>query len=230
MDCVGYWSGWSNCLPCGGGTQSRTYTVITPAERGGTPCVDELVQSRDCNTPSCPELVDELAAHIGDGTCNPNLLYALQQDPAEFTMIELPSTTQWPTFDEAKRAGDTAMAAQQARGGARSSRQPPGGNCDSIGHPELVDVHDATGGYYIRPESNEEYLRSYECYCTSNLLREMADCAGTMDVGTPQDITGQSGASYHQNWIAYKQHCDYWGQPDNQQTIGELIGRWPALR
>ena len=225
------WEQWSDCPPCGAigsvGTQRRTLTVTTPAAHGGNPC--ELEQSRDCNTQvkTCPALVDELAAHIGDGTCDSNLLYALQQDPAETAMIE-PGPAQWPTFDEALRAGDTAMAAQRARGGARSSRQQPAGECDSIGHPEAV-VHGSAGPYTIIPHTNEEYLRSWECYCTSNLLREMADCDGTMDVGTPHDITGQGG--YLANWSAYRQHCDYWGQPDNQQEfMGQTIGRWPALR
>ena len=40
--------------PCGGGTQTRDYTVTTPASDGGIACPTSP-ESRDCNTNLCPE-------------------------------------------------------------------------------------------------------------------------------------------------------------------------------
>ncbi len=50
---VSEWSAWSACsAECGGGTQTRTRTVITPAQYGGTcPPLSETVA---CNTQPCP--------------------------------------------------------------------------------------------------------------------------------------------------------------------------------
>ncbi len=50
---VSAWGEWSTCsASCGGGTQTQTRTVITPAENGGTAC-PALTQSRSCNTQAC---------------------------------------------------------------------------------------------------------------------------------------------------------------------------------
>jgi hypothetical protein len=58
VDCVvSEWSEWSECsAPCGGGTQSRTRTIVTPPANGGTPC-PELEETRACNEQPCPECV-----------------------------------------------------------------------------------------------------------------------------------------------------------------------------
>jgi hypothetical protein len=54
QDCVvSDWSAWGTCSKtCGGGTQSRTRTIVTPAADGGTAC-PSLSESRDCNTQAC---------------------------------------------------------------------------------------------------------------------------------------------------------------------------------
>lgn len=54
VDCVmGAWTDWTPCdKPCDGGNQTRTRTVITPANTGGKAC-DPTSESRACNTQSC---------------------------------------------------------------------------------------------------------------------------------------------------------------------------------
>jgi len=54
VDCVvSDWSAWSACsAECGGGTQSRTRTIITPPQNGGTACPN-LVETRACNEQAC---------------------------------------------------------------------------------------------------------------------------------------------------------------------------------
>lgn len=55
VDCVvSSWSAFSPCTkPCGGGTQTRTRTVVTPAANGGAPC-PSLIDTVSCNTQPCP--------------------------------------------------------------------------------------------------------------------------------------------------------------------------------
>lgn len=49
------WGQWSTCSkPCGGGTQTRTRTVKTPAANGGTACPTDLSQTQVCNSQACP--------------------------------------------------------------------------------------------------------------------------------------------------------------------------------
>ena len=54
VDCVvSEWSEWSDCSEeCGGGTQTRTRTVITPAANGGAEC-PVLEEQRACNEEPC---------------------------------------------------------------------------------------------------------------------------------------------------------------------------------
>jgi len=56
VDCVvSGWSNWTNCsASCGGGTQSHTRSIITPAVGTGEPCPTDLVGQQDCNTDDCP--------------------------------------------------------------------------------------------------------------------------------------------------------------------------------
>lgn len=58
VDCVGSWSNWSACsvTACGQtGTQTRTYTITTPASNGGTTCpyANGATQSQSCSTAAC---------------------------------------------------------------------------------------------------------------------------------------------------------------------------------
>eukprot|EP00996_Jenningsia_fusiforme_P001400 NODE_2286_length_1241_cov_21.778523_g2082_i0.p1 GENE.NODE_2286_length_1241_cov_21.778523_g2082_i0~~NODE_2286_length_1241_cov_21.778523_g2082_i0.p1 ORF type:complete len:251 (-),score=28.57 NODE_2286_length_1241_cov_21.778523_g2082_i0:143-895(-) len=50
------WSAFGACsATCGTGTQTRTWTVSTPAANGGTECPAALSEDRNCNTNACPE-------------------------------------------------------------------------------------------------------------------------------------------------------------------------------
>eukprot|EP00058_Branchiostoma_floridae_P013613 XP_002599101.1 hypothetical protein BRAFLDRAFT_81766 [Branchiostoma floridae] len=66
------WSPWGACsASCGGGTHTRTRTVIVPAAHGGTPC-PALQDSQPCNTITCP--VDCQVGEFGDwSVCDPCL-------------------------------------------------------------------------------------------------------------------------------------------------------------
>jgi Spondin-like TSP1 domain/Thrombospondin type 1 domain len=56
VDCtLTAWTDWSSCSKaCGGGSQSRTRQVATPAANGGTPCDSNQREERACNTGGCP--------------------------------------------------------------------------------------------------------------------------------------------------------------------------------
>lgn len=70
VDCkVSEWSDWGACSKeCGGGTQSRTRTVTTPAANGGTPC-PTLSDTQPCNTQDCPTMV-LTTKNTGDLSCD----------------------------------------------------------------------------------------------------------------------------------------------------------------
>ena len=54
VNCEGAWGTWGQCdRPCGGGEQSRSYSVTTASAHGGIPCVAEQWQPRSCNTAAC---------------------------------------------------------------------------------------------------------------------------------------------------------------------------------
>jgi len=55
VDCEGSWGGFGACSkPCGGGQQSRSYTVTTQAAHDGDACPSSLQESQACNTNECP--------------------------------------------------------------------------------------------------------------------------------------------------------------------------------
>lgn len=64
---VSSWSGWSACdKSCGGGSQTRSRTIVKPASNGGTQC-PPLSESQKCNTHECPP---ELSCYgAKDGEC-----------------------------------------------------------------------------------------------------------------------------------------------------------------
>ncbi len=56
VNCIGSWGSWGSCsTSCGGGTQTQTYTVTTPASGGGTACpsANGATNSQSCNTQAC---------------------------------------------------------------------------------------------------------------------------------------------------------------------------------
>lgn len=64
IDCVGEWSGWSDCdAECGGGTRTNTYNISVQASNHGEECRDDNGDilndgysiSEECNTQSCPQ-------------------------------------------------------------------------------------------------------------------------------------------------------------------------------
>ena len=59
IDCAGAYSDWSECsMSCGGGTESRSYTVTMLARDGGSAAActaaDGAEDARACNTQACP--------------------------------------------------------------------------------------------------------------------------------------------------------------------------------
>eukprot|EP01043_Picozoa_sp_COSAG02_P012118 COSAG02_NODE_461_length_21848_cov_235.681043_7_plen_1409_part_00 len=56
VDCVGDWGEWGDCsLPCGNGTQTRSFVVLQESQHGGAECPDhDTSQSQGCNTELCP--------------------------------------------------------------------------------------------------------------------------------------------------------------------------------
>ena len=55
VDCGGEWGEWGDCsLPCGTGTQMRSFVVLQEPQHGGA-CPDrDTSQSQECNTQACP--------------------------------------------------------------------------------------------------------------------------------------------------------------------------------
>jgi hypothetical protein len=54
--CLGQFSEWGECTKrCGGGTQSKTYSVSIPVAHGGAACpeADGAISTQACNTEKC---------------------------------------------------------------------------------------------------------------------------------------------------------------------------------
>jgi hypothetical protein len=76
VNCELNYGNWGNCsATCGGGTQSRTNTIRTPASNGGTACpsADQLTERQPCNTQPCPPVNCQLSESPTYGilSCNP---------------------------------------------------------------------------------------------------------------------------------------------------------------
>ena len=56
INCEGSFGDYETCsVGCGGGTQSRTYTITKPAQHEGNPCShsDSYTENKECNTDPC---------------------------------------------------------------------------------------------------------------------------------------------------------------------------------
>jgi len=85
IDCVmSDWSKWSECTAqCGGGSETRTRSVLTPEEHGGTMC-GASSQSDACNTQSCD--ADCVLADWGPwGPCSKSCLADYRFPPGKHT-------------------------------------------------------------------------------------------------------------------------------------------------
>jgi hypothetical protein len=71
VNCEGSWSNFGECsVECGGGTQTRTYTVTIQPQYGGTPCPTSP-DSQPCNTQACENIQggnDASGGNEGDDT------------------------------------------------------------------------------------------------------------------------------------------------------------------
>ena len=69
IDCVGDYGDWGACsVPCGGGTQERSFEVKQPDENGGAAC-PPAIDTQACSTNPCP--VDCMGTWGEFGTCVP---------------------------------------------------------------------------------------------------------------------------------------------------------------
>ena len=71
VDCVGDWNLWPGCpVPCGGGAETRTYSVLLEPQHGGA-CPDRGGnETRACNTQACPPpVVDCIGAYGALSAC-----------------------------------------------------------------------------------------------------------------------------------------------------------------
>jgi len=67
VDCAGVWGGWIACsASCGGGTQSRSFTVQRSPADGGSSCPSP--ETQPCNADACP--VDCVGAWEAWSTCS----------------------------------------------------------------------------------------------------------------------------------------------------------------
>jgi len=80
IDCVGSWSDYTPCNePCGGGTQTRSWTTLTNPAHGGTACPSPTAEIIGCNTLPCltstGPSTGPSAGPSADSTDNDNKLY-----------------------------------------------------------------------------------------------------------------------------------------------------------
>merc|ERR1719320_1006668 len=74
VNCVGSWSAYGSCSKtCGPGSETRTYSITTPASGGGSQCpyFDGNTQNRICNNGSCVPSMMPSKMPTSDPSLNP---------------------------------------------------------------------------------------------------------------------------------------------------------------
>ena len=71
VDCDGIWNPWPGCpVPCGGGVETRTYSILLEPQHGGA-CPDrDANETRACNTQACVQPIDCVGAYGALGACS----------------------------------------------------------------------------------------------------------------------------------------------------------------
>ena len=76
INCEGSWSDYTPCNePCGGGTQTRTWTTTTLPAHGGTACPSPTMELEECNTQACLTSAGPSAGPSGESADNDIQLY-----------------------------------------------------------------------------------------------------------------------------------------------------------
>jgi len=106
VDCVtSDWGAWDTCSKtCGGGTQTRTKTVKTPAANGGKDC-GPLVETKVCNEAACP--VDCVSSWGDWNSCSKPCGGGTQTRTLKVTQEAVNKGTPCPTVREESKVCNT---------------------------------------------------------------------------------------------------------------------------
>lgn len=160
VDCVGSWSEYGSCsATCGGGVQSRTYTIITNAENGGSQCphVNGATQTRTCNNDACPSNVIECGGAVTGSTRG---LSSQIGNPSGEATFEFTADGSLVTFDLCGSRFDTYLRILDTSGSEIAYNDDHGNQCDNPRHnyASFLEVQLQAGVYTVVVEgynSNE---------------------------------------------------------------------------
>lgn len=145
---VSDWSSWTDCdKPCGGGTQSRTRTIVTPASGTGT-CAEStsLRESRACNQNECTvdcQVSDwgACSASCGGGTKTRTVITQPKGNGAICPVLTTPCNTQQcsttPVTAVDCKVGEFGACSKTCGGGTKTrpilvSKQGNGAACPAL--------------------------------------------------------------------------------------------------
>merc|ERR1711994_289961 len=134
VDCVGSWSGFGSCsATCGGGVQSRTYTITTNAENGGSQCpqVNGATQTQTCNNDACPSNSIECGGAVSGSTRG---LSSQIGNPSGEATFEFTTDGGIITFDLCGSRFDTYLRILDTSGSEIAANDDHGGQCDNPRH------------------------------------------------------------------------------------------------
>ena len=164
QDCVvSGWSTWSGCsAECGGGEQSRTRTVLTPASNGGAEC-PILIENQACNTLSCGQTWYRDAD--GDSYSDGSTLTQIDRPAGYFLATELAATT-----------GDCSDTAAAVHPGAMEVCDGLDNNCNS-------QVDEGVQSTFYRDADSDGYgnvsVTTEACSAPSGYVTNSSDCSDT---------------------------------------------------